>query len=183
MYTDKLCRSKSASETKASLPSMPQEILNKIAGHLPPEDNWTLRMICRTMAKKIEPVIHTESSWSTFQRVYESSVRTRPLTSRGCHICRRARFIAQFSDDQRNVKKVPEAACIPCRTKRGHYDFARFRVNGVECWVCFGCEVAKPICQVQPRRLEYSEKRWCPECWDKGIHQTLPRTRYPGGDW
>lgn len=174
---------KATPATQSPLLSIPQEVLDNISGRLSPEDNWTLRITCRTMAKKVKPAIHTESSWRIFQQQYESSVLERPLTSRGCHICRRARFISQFSDDQRDASKVKEPMCIPCGTKRGYYDFARFRVNGLECWVCSGCEVAKPVCQVQPRYLEYSEKRWCPECWDKGSHQILPRTRYPDGDW
>lgn len=180
---DESCSSGSSPKEQQSLMSLPPEILGEIASHLAPEDRWSLKLTCHLMNGTVRSRAQTHRSWSSFQNTYESANSTKRLMARACHQCHKVRFIAQFPDDQRNVKKVPTATCIPCRIDRGDYEFGRrFTVNGLLCWPCNGCLTANPLSKAQPRQREWSEKRWCPECWDKGVHLTAPRTRWPEND-
>lgn len=138
-------------------------------------------MTCHAMNDRVRNVPPTLTSWRTFQMRYETSIQTKQPLARACHTCGKIRFIAQYSDEDRNIRTVPAATCIGCHIKSGHYDFGkRFTMNGVLCWPCFGCNAAKPLCTMQPIRREYSDKCFCHACWAKGIHLAIPLTRWTG---
>lgn len=178
---DAFCSSTSTPESRPSLTSLPQEVLDEIAGHLDPTSKWMLKFSCRSVDDGVRGDRPTRPCWRECQKVYESNIRQRRLLARACHSCHKVRFIAQFSDDQRDPKKTPEPLCIACMINRGSFDFGkRFTVNGVLCWPCFGCNAAKPLTTVQPTQQAHSEKRFCPDCWAKRIHLTMPLTSYAG---